>query len=94
MDLSTWAAASRGRQAWLARQLERTEAQVSQWCAAPGSTNWRQVPADMCPAIERETGGEVPCEELRPDLTWRRVEDRAWKWCRRGKPLLDLTVPA
>jgi DNA-binding transcriptional regulator YdaS (Cro superfamily) len=27
-----------------------------------------KVPADYCPAIERETG--VSCEELRPDVAW------------------------
>lgn len=32
---------------------------------------WRKrgrVPADYCPAIERETG--VTCERLRPDVAW------------------------
>jgi DNA-binding transcriptional regulator YdaS (Cro superfamily) len=38
-----------------------------------GSTvsNWKQrgrVPAEYCPAIERETG--VRCERLRPDVAW------------------------
>lgn len=38
-----------------------------------GSTvsNWkirRRVPAEYCPAIERETG--VRCERLRPDVDW------------------------
>lgn len=94
MELSTWAAGERGRQAWLARQLERTEAQVSQWCAPLASANWRQVPQDVCPAIERETEGEVTCEDMRGDLTWRRVPDRSWKWHRSGRPLLDFTVPA
>jgi hypothetical protein len=38
---------------------------VSQW-KLPG----RQVPAEHCPAIERLTGGEVRCEDLRPDVDW------------------------
>lgn len=28
----------------------------------------KRVPAEHCPAIERETG--VPCERLRPDVPW------------------------
>jgi DNA-binding transcriptional regulator YdaS (Cro superfamily) len=37
------------------------------------------VPADRCPVIERETGGAVRCEELRPDVDWAylRNNDRA-----------------
>ena len=35
-------------------------------------SNWgsRQVPAEICPAIERATGGAVRCEDLRPDVDW------------------------
>lgn len=29
-----------------------------------------RVPAEHCPAIERATGGQVRCEELRPDVAW------------------------
>lgn len=34
--------------------------------------NWRKrrVPAEHCPAIEKATGGEVRCEDLRPDIDW------------------------
>jgi len=33
---------------------------------------WRAsgVPAEYCPAIERETAREVTCEQLRPDVDW------------------------
>lgn len=33
---------------------------------------WRRnrVPAEYCPALERETGGAVRCEHLRPDIDW------------------------
>ncbi len=33
---------------------------------------WRllRVPAEWCPIIERETGGLVTCEQLRPDVEW------------------------
>lgn len=39
--------------------------------AASAPSMWRtrgRVPAEHCPAIERETG--VRCEELRPDVPW------------------------
>jgi DNA-binding transcriptional regulator YdaS (Cro superfamily) len=31
-------------------------------------SQWRQIPEVHCAAIERAC--EVPCEQLRPDLTW------------------------
>lgn len=39
--------------------------------SASAPSMWRarkRVPAEYCPAIERETG--VPCEALRPDVAW------------------------
>ena len=30
----------------------------------------RPLPAELCPLIERATGGRVRCEELRPDVAW------------------------
>lgn len=30
----------------------------------------RRIPADYCPAIERETEHAVRCEDLRPDVDW------------------------
>ncbi len=35
------------------------------------------VPAEHCPAIERFTGGEVRCEELRPDIPWGVLREQA-----------------
>lgn len=29
-----------------------------------------RVPAEHCPAIERETGAVIRCEDLRPDIEW------------------------
>jgi len=29
-----------------------------------------RIPAEYCPLIERETGGAVRCEDLRPDVAW------------------------
>lgn len=48
----------------LAGRLGVPDALLSQW-----KTGARQVPAERCPDIERETGGRVRCEELRPDLS-------------------------
>ena len=39
--------------------------------AASAPSMWKsraRIPAEHCPAIERETG--VTCEELRPDVAW------------------------
>lgn len=30
----------------------------------------------LCIALERETGGEVRCEELRPDIDWQFLQQR------------------
>lgn len=45
-------------------------------------TNWtsRGVPAEQCPAIERYTrqiGSPVTCEELRPDIDWGVLREKA-----------------
>ena len=37
----------------------------------------RRVPAEYCPAIEAATGGEVKCEELRPDVAWSVLREQA-----------------
>lgn len=49
----------------LARALGVAPPLLSQW-----RTGVREVPAERCPTIERETGGLVTCEELRPDVEW------------------------
>lgn len=57
-----------GSQAELARQLGVSAPMVQQW-----KTGMRPVPAQYCPAIERETGGAVTRRDLRPDdwhLIW------------------------
>lgn len=55
-------------------------------------SNWkaRGVPSDRCAAIEQATG--VPCEELRPDVAWVRIKDKAWP-NPKGRPLIDATAP-
>lgn len=95
MDLATWASKERGRQTSLAAALGVPSQLVWQWCALrPDGTPVRMVPESRCPAIEQATDGVVPCEEQRPDLNWHRVRDPKWPWHRKGRPLLDLTVPA
>lgn len=42
---------------------------VSQW-VSKSPRQHRRVPAERCPAIERATGGQVRCEDLRPDVDW------------------------
>ncbi|MBX9728048.1 MAG: helix-turn-helix domain-containing protein [Sphingopyxis sp.] len=61
---------------------------VSQW-----RTGARSIPVERCPSIERETGGAVTCEEMRPDVAWKRVKDRKWPHPE-GRPLLDFTEAA
>lgn len=65
MKLSEWVDQERGRQSSLARSIGADAQLVWQWARGV-----RQVPADRCPAIERATGGEVRCEDLRPDVEW------------------------
>lgn len=49
----------------LAEMVNVTPAMVHQWLHGI-----RQVSAERCPAIERATGGQVRCEDLRPDVDW------------------------
>lgn len=44
-----------------------SQARISQW------ENGEPITPGKCPAIERVTG--MRCEELRPDVEWRRDED-------------------
>ncbi len=54
-----------GSQRALAAALGVTKGAVWQWKEGD-----RQVPAEHCPHIERLTGGQVRCEDLRPDVGW------------------------
>ena len=62
MNLSTWLQARRGRALEMARHLRVSQVTVSDW-----STGKKPVPLERCPYIEQFTGGEVTCEELKPD---------------------------
>ena len=54
-----------GGQAKLATLLGVTPSAVHQWVKGV-----REVPAERCPEIEAATGGQVTCEQLRPDVRW------------------------
>lgn len=56
----------------LAMVLGVSKGAVWQW-GLPG----RKVPAEHCPAIERITGGDVRCEQLRPDVDWAYLRTQA-----------------
>lgn len=56
----------------LAIRIDRGQSTVSMWLtrgqeARAQGKEWK-VPADACPAIERETG--VTCERLHPGVPW------------------------
>ena len=56
----------------LASAIERSPQFISQLVRGG-----RRVPAELCPAIERATGGSVRCEELRPDIPWSVLRQQA-----------------
>lgn len=37
----------------------------------------QRLGADLCIAIDRESGGAVPCESLRPDVDWAYLRAKA-----------------
>lgn len=49
-----------------------TAINVSQSMVSQMARGERPVPAEHCLAIERATHGAVTCEQLRPDIDWRR----------------------
>lgn len=63
MNLKTYLKSS--SQVELARKLGVTAGAVSQW-----ANGLSAVPAERCPLIEQATGGQVRCEDLRPDVAW------------------------
>lgn len=61
-----------GTQAELARRLGISKGALNQW-----KDDGRRIPAEYCPAIERETAGAVRCEEMRPDVAWDVLREQA-----------------
>lgn len=53
-----------GNKSAFARAINRNPQDVNNWLKRS------RVPADVCPDIERATGGQVRCEALRPDVDW------------------------
>jgi DNA-binding transcriptional regulator YdaS (Cro superfamily) len=65
MDAIDKAAEILGSQTAIAALCGVSKGAVSQWKDPD-----RRVPAEFCPLIERATGGQVRCEDLRPDVAW------------------------
>lgn len=61
MKFNEWAK-QRGRSMAIARLLDVTQPVVSDWVKGKKS-----IPAHHCKAIEKFSGGEVTCIEMRPD---------------------------
>lgn len=72
MKLSDYLDIERGRGVAVAQLVGVAPQQIYQW--ASGS---RPIPADKCPDIELATGGEVRCEDLRPDVNWSVVRENS-----------------
>lgn len=65
MNLNEYMTRANVTQAVLGDALGVSQGAVGQW-TLPG----RRIPAKHCPAIEKFTGRQVTCEELRPDIDW------------------------
>lgn len=72
MNIRQYVKSSRGMASFLSRALGVSPVVVCRWAKG------RAVPVSRCLEIERETGGAVRCEDLRPDVDWAVL---------RGKPL-------
>jgi DNA-binding transcriptional regulator YdaS (Cro superfamily) len=68
--LTTAIQAAGGTQAEFARRIGVRAQVVQQW-----RTGQRPIPPERCHAIETAAGGEVSCEQLRPDLEWVTLPD-------------------
>lgn len=52
-------------------------------------TGRRPASPELSARIERESGGRLACEHLRPDLRWLRIPDAAWPHPS-GRPALEI----
>lgn len=52
-----------GTEAALAEAIGCTRQRLHQW-------HRRGIPTDFVPLIERATGGQIRCEELKPEVAW------------------------
>ena len=62
MNFKYWVKGQSGRSIATARALGITQPVVSDWV-----TGKKSIPAEHCKAIEAFTGGEVTCQEMRPN---------------------------
>lgn len=70
MDLAEYLSKAGMTQAELAARLGVSPGAVSHWV-----TGRKRVTAELCPEIERLTGGKVRCEDLRSDIGWAVLRD-------------------
>lgn len=70
MPLYAWLR-PRGRTKLLSTLMGVSESMVSKW-----GSGVRQITAERCLEIERETAGVVRCETMRPDINWARPRHR------------------
>jgi len=61
-----------GGRASLARAIGVQRGMIWQW-----EHNGVRITPAACPLIEKATGGQVRCEELRPDISWELVRENA-----------------
>lgn len=80
MDLKTYFLTN--RQSDFAKALGVTPGAVNQWVS--GAT---AVAVERCIEIEKATGGQVRCEDLRPDVDWAYI--RGTSFDRKQPPALD-----
>lgn len=64
MQFKSWLKAERGRAVAVARALDIAQSFVSKM-----ANGEKDIPAEHCKAIEKLTGGEVTCREMRP-MDW------------------------
>lgn len=76
-----------------------TSAQKLELAASCGTTKghlqnvaygFKSLADGLCVAVEAHSRGQLRCETLRDDISWRRVPDADWPWHPEGKPLIDL----
>lgn len=79
-----------GGQSELARAIGAKQQYVWRWLSRG------RVPAEHCPAIERETrarGEPVTCEELRPDVDWSVLRSQAAVVVAAAMPAVSASTP-
>lgn len=86
MQLRDYIKDRHGAIAALARETGSHAPDVSRWASGV-----RPVPPERCPALEKATGGQVPANELRPDIRWVRVPDSSWPHPE-GRPCIDVAA--